>query len=371
MASQATPEPTSSTFAPTFTRFPTVSPKPTDTSISIPTASTGPTLTKSPDASSVITDAPVGDSTATAPPTLSSTTDDTNSTQGTMAPESSPTDNPGGDGTPTSTPTVVRDQDTPTPAPFVEAAVNTARPSGQPPACSVSGGSFGSAFGNPTPVTFGYEVETDPVLESGPFASAVLPDLEEAMTNFLLPVLFPGTCSAPSGGGDTTTTFRSGAGRRRLEVIGVASRPTDQVSTSVECRELLVDSNSCIFVNGQLTINYVQRPGETVESFVRLVLERLRFGMDSDALLDAHPSIQRVSFIIGLDDLPFPTMAPSDQDRLVDDEDDGILWWPWVVIGGALFIACCGVMCFLRTRRPPITPPRDASRSGVGDEAMT
>ena len=207
-------------------------------------------------------------------------------------------------------------------------------------------------------------METDPDLQNGPFDLDVLPALEDSMTQFLLPVLFPRTCSVPSAGGDTTATARSGTTRRRLEVFGVSSQPTDQISPTVECQELLVATNNCNFLEGQLTFNYVLRPGETVESFVRLVLERLRFGMDSDAFLDAHPSIKRVSFIVDLDDIP-DTVAPTNpnEDRDITDDDDSLEWWPWLLVGSVLFIVCCGILCFrLNSARPPSSaPPQTAS----------
>eukprot|EP00977_Amphora_coffeiformis_P000629 scaffold140_cov163-Amphora_coffeaeformis.AAC.10 len=356
------------TSIPTTTFKPTDSPKPSITHI--PTVSPGPSIVGLPPPSTepTLTDPPDVDTTSA--PSTSNTTDNTNSTQVTMAPDASPT----------SSPTVSRDQAAPTPAPFVQAGSNTASPSqsqptGASPSCTIVGGSFGSTLGNPTQVVFGYEVETDPEFQNGPFALDVLPGLEESMTNFLLPVLFPETCSEPSEGGDATATTRSGTDliRRRLEVVGISSLPTDQISTSVECRELLVATNNCNFLDGQLTINYVSRSGETLESFVRLILERLRFGMDSDAFLDTHPSIERVSFIIGLDDTP-DTVAPTDPNSgrdIVDDDDDGIRWWPWLLIGSVLFIACCGLLCFrLTSARPASTPQRTASEGDMVGEDL-
>lgn len=211
-------------------------------------------------------------------------------------------------------------------------------------------GSFGLTFGSPNAVRFEYEVEINPDLLIGEFASEVLPNLEESMANFLLPNLFPGTCALSPG--DATASFRSGAVRRRLEVVGISSRPADEVSTTIECQDLLDPSNDCNYLDGELTLNYVERAGETIETFIRLALEGLRLGMDSDAFLDAHPSIVRVTFIDGpeLADEPDGNEDPTTGNG--DDDDDGsIAWWPWLLIGGVLFIACWGLLCCFGTRR--------------------
>ena len=251
-------------------------------------------------------------------------------------------------GIPTSAPSTTREQVAPSQAPeteklptlepFVQDTPQTASPTRAPTRCTVSNGSFGATLGDPASVMFGYEVETDPNLQSGPLDVQVLPPLEEAMTRFLLPVLFPDTCGVES----TTTRM---VNRRRLEVIGINSRPDDKISPGVQCNELDDENNNCAFVDGELTMNYVLRGTETQESFVSLILDRLRFGMDSDAFLPAHPSIVRVTFIVGVE-------GTDVVDRDPNDTDDSIDWWPWLVIGGVLFIACCGLIAFRMSRTP-------------------
>lgn len=223
-------------------------------------------------------------------------------------------------------------------------------------ACEAVDGSFGSTEGNTVTVVFGYEVETEPTSQGGSLASAVLPDLEDAFVAFLLPAVFPDTCAAAA------TTFSSGGGRRRLEVIGIDKSPEDVPAAGVQCQQLDVPGNNCTFVDGSLTLHIILRIGESIESFRVLILERLRQGMEADAFVSAHPSIERVTFILGIegpgpDPDPVPTNAPSTDSSLKAEDDDDLEWWPFLVGGSVLFMMCTGLLVHRRkmTGRVPAT----------------
>jgi hypothetical protein len=221
-------------------------------------------------------------------------------------------------------------------------------------------GRFGSTQGIPAAVTFAYEVEVDPAEISDTVSEEVLPALEQVMVEFLLPELFPDEC-----GGTVIVTARLGAGRRRrLEVVGVDSFPVDRVSADLVCEELEVATNECSFVDGSLTINYVLRGNETLQGFVNQVLARLRLGMDTDEFLVAHPSIERVTFVDGSGGpslIPTAAPTPIDQDGrpIVDDDDDTIEWWIWLLIGAGLFTACSGLLVYYQRNNAA-----DVGRSG-------
>jgi hypothetical protein len=192
-------------------------------------------------------------------------------------------------------------------------------------------------------------VETEPTSQGGPLASAVLPDLEDAFVAFLLPDIFPDTCAAVA-----TMTRSSEGGRRRLEVIGIDKSPEDVPAAGVQCQQLDVPGNNCAFVDGSLTLNIILRIGESIETFRMLILERLREGMEQDAFVSAHPSIERVTFILGMEG-PEPTNAPA-ADLSRESEDDDLEWWPFLVGGAVLFTICSGLLVYRRKmtgREPP------------------
>ena len=178
------------------------------------------------------------------------------------------------------------------------------------------------------------------------------------MVAFLLPVLFPDTCDE-----DATATARIVDGirqRRRLQVMGIQMMPQDQVVPAVQCDELDVATNNCAFVDGALTFSYREGSSQSSESYVFLILDRLKFGMDNDYFLSAHPSIERVTFIVGAGG-DVRTLAPSDfEGRNIEiDDSDTLPWWPWVLVGGAFLTVCSGVMVYRRNQTPEEFSPVD------------
>jgi hypothetical protein len=195
-------------------------------------------------------------------------------------------------------------------------------------------------------IVFAYEVEVNPAeISSGTITSEVLPPLEQTMVEYLLPTLFPDECAEPPA-----ATGRLGSrGRRRLEVVGVSSLPVDQVLEEMECQQLDVDTNECSYVGGAVTIRYVLREDETLQGFIQTVLDRLKFGMNTDAFLIAHPSIERVTFVEdGMNRTESPTLSPTrvDENRSPGDDDDEIDWWIWLLIGAVMFTVCSGLLAY-------------------------
>jgi hypothetical protein len=84
-------------------------------------------------------------------------------------------------------------------------------------ACAVNeDGFFGDASENTVVITFGYELE----YEQGYTESEIISDLENAFTEYILPLLFASQCLEQRR---VLTTFR------RLETVGVSKRPDDVV----------------------------------------------------------------------------------------------------------------------------------------------
>ena len=196
------------------------------------------------------------------------------------------------------------------------------------------------------------------------------------MIEFLLPTLFPETC-AP------VITSRIGSGsrglrQRRLEVFGIDVFPPDQVSEEEVCQELSVVTNECFYVDGALTITYVLREGETLQSFVNLVLERLRFGMENDSFLGVHPSIEKVTYVIGsggptgpsISGPPTSSPTTSDSDRGVDDDSVVLEWWFWLFVALGV-VVCVGSLAYRYNTSEDATsgafPPNEGAEAVEGE----
>lgn len=341
VAPTVTWEPTTSP-VPTRTRFPTLSPWPTASGY--PTTSPWPTTATEAPNSSQDTTAPVPPDGSRAPTLTNSPTaappndvQTSNPTQaGPLVPTS--TDAPSALTVLTPSPTSTNQQ----------AGQMTSRPTARLPGCRISNGNFGSSLGTPTEVSFGYEVETNPALQGGTVSTQVLPPLEDAMVAYLLPALFPNTCSLSENEvTEETEDTRTGA-------IGVNASPRDRIAPSVPCGELDVATNNCAFVDGGLTFSFLEERGlESRQATINLILERLEFGMDNDIFLAAHPSIVRVTFIVGVGG-ENPSPPEDDADRGInvegtnDDDDDSLPWWPWLLIGGIFVPLCCGIAAYQR-----------------------
>lgn len=164
---------------------------------------------------------------------------------------------------------------------------STPRPSLSPAStCQTQSGFFGSLTDNSYVIEFGYELETDPSVE-GKVEFDVLHALENSFNSLLLPVVFPSEC----GGNDENTQDQF--------IVGITTRPDDQILEEFECRQVEVAGNLCRVVLGELTLfaDDVRR-----SEIGDLILVALRSGMEDGSFVVAHTSIERLSFV-ELDDL--------------------------------------------------------------------
>lgn len=155
--------------------------------------------------------------------------------------------------------------------------------------------------------TFGYEIETrgsDVNLET-----EVLPAMEVSFNDYMLPALFPGTCSF--------RRLQFQLQRRKLAVVGLRADPYDTVDASAPCDFPLQADNSCNVVDGVITL---LSDGELALVNQEIVRDTLKNGMENDAFLHIHPDIVRVSYREPADEgTPEPTDAPNENADIVDD----------------------------------------------------
>ena len=140
-------------------------------------------------------------------------------------------------------------------------------------------GVFGDIDGEPLVVSFNYAVELAEGTSESEFTSLMLPDLEVAMNDAILPKVFP-ECAT-----NTTTLRRLPSNQLRQlmgTIAGISTRPFDSIETDIECT-----GNNCHGLLGTLTIfiSATQRRRRSLqeESHTSVVRTALKDSMDAGA----------------------------------------------------------------------------------------
>ena len=160
-----------------------------------------------------------------------------------------------------------------------------------PQQCQTISGVYGSLDGTRVGVSFGYELETVSVGEEE-LLFEVLPALEVAFSDYLLPFIDPGRCAAVSS---RRLFLYSNTNEQSdmLEVIGISSRPDDLRVNS--CSELSVPDDKCSIFRGELSLYVIDIAANS--AVVAATRENLIVGFENGAFNDADERIVRVSFV--------------------------------------------------------------------------
>ena len=209
-------------------------------------------------------------------------------------------------------------------------------------------GVFGDIDGEPLVVSFNYAVELAEGTSESEFTSLLLPDLEVAMNNAILPTLFP-ECS------NTTTTQRRVSSKQREligTIAGVSTRPFDSISNDIECT-----GSNCHGLLGVLTIfiSPTQRRRRFLqeEPHTTVVRNTLKDSMDAGAFNDIAESIISVTWMDdGLEETPVEEPPPSTDDDTSTNRSSGnnqVVGWTTAVGAAALLVVV--VAAITRRRR--------------------
>ena len=180
-------------------------------------------------------------------------------------------------------------------------------------------------------IGFGYEVENS----SGDTEGELIPALEAAFSNAILPELFPESC----------------AGRRRqrrLRTSAVSSNPEDIIFQDIKCAKIYAATNECVVVEGELTL-FIDGPVDQEEAEI---LSILKTGMENGDFDNVHDGIVRVSYleigtiappVIGN---PEATLAPEPASR---EGNNALIYG--LVGGGAAVLIGLAAFVWRRTHR--------------------
>jgi hypothetical protein len=208
------------------------------------------------------------------------------------------------DGTPPPKPT----EPSSAPSSFLQPSIPSVSPAGPPSDegsnCRTTNGDYGDLSGEPLIVNWKYAVSlTDDVSESD-FTSSLLPQLETAMNNALLPTLF-----------ECPQRERQLRDLRRLAgtVIGITAKPTDTIEADVPC-----SGSNCHGLLGMLTLfldSSARRDLQDTSSHIVAVRTAMKDNMDAGKFNSEFGPILTVTWVSddGESGLENPgTTAPSD-----------------------------------------------------------
>lgn len=167
-------------------------------------------------------------------------------------------------------------------------------------------GFYGSTGESQIVVRFTYELET----KAGTAAHDVLPSLEKAFSDAILPELFAEQCLSPYG---------NIVQQNPLDVTGVSTKPDDIVLPSLACVQANYGNSKCVVVHGELTLFVVGTSGDAQTQIVTILKDRTK----TDVFLSAHDGIKRVTLVddnspvnagTGVETAPSP--APTSNPKL-------------------------------------------------------
>ena len=203
-------------------------------------------------------------------------------------------------------------------------------------------GVFGQNDGEALVVSFNYAVELVEGTSESEFTSLLLPDLEIAMNDAILPTLFV----------ECATT----AGQRNRQLVGtiagISTRPFDSIEDDIECT-----GNNCHGLWGALTIfiSTTERRYLQEETHTATVRKALKDSMDAGAFNDVSESIISVTWVDdGLDETPVEKPAPpstDDEDNASTEESGNNEVMAWSVAAGAAALFVVLVAAAARRRR--------------------
>ena len=222
--------------------------------------------------------------------------------------------------------------------------------SGENSCRTTDSGVFGEIDGEPLVVSFNYAVELVEGTSESEFTSLLLPDLEVAMNDAILPTLFP-ECA--------TTTARqrrvSSKNRKLMGTIaGISTRPFDSIENDIECT-----GNNCHGLFGALTIFITTTRRRSIQeaSHTATVRKALKDNMDVGAFNAVSESIISVTWVDdGLDETPVekpPPTTDDDENNTSTDRSSGnneVIGWTVAAGAAAIFIVLVAAAARRRRR---------------------
>lgn len=141
-------------------------------------------------------------------------------------------------------------------------------------------GVYGKADGGPITITYYFELEVAATTEI--VQQAVLPAIENAVNDRILALFVDGCGGAAQ------------LGTRRLELVGLASRPQDTIYEGLEC--IVPSETPCYVVEGKMSLFSTTASSEDTSE----AIDGIKAGMEGDAFVSADARIKKLVYISDL-----------------------------------------------------------------------
>jgi len=199
-------------------------------------------------------------------------------------------------------------------------------------------------------VDFGYEVE----IKSGFDPNKVIAVLENKFSEAILPDFFSDQC--------TSQGSKSRARFRKLAAVGVSSRPEDTILEGYSCERKQVETNSCVVVQGELTI-FIEGKQQNIED---RTIKNLKDGMRNDDFVT--DGIERVSFI-ELESRGPPKLVDGANKGIREDKDSSAVYG--IVAGVTAMLLALVILVWRRNQQNDEDEDETASSPFSNDAAIT
>ncbi|CAB9497851.1 expressed unknown protein [Seminavis robusta] len=169
----------------------------------------------------------------------------------------------------------------PTLAPTVLVDLDADIPARNGKRCTVdtTQGTFGSLRGDPTVATYIYQVETQPEITRQQFQTEIIPQIELATADGMVPYIFGQLCNL----------FRRELQQANSMYLGINIRPSDEVLDDTDCSGAFFQ-RPCYVVNGLMTLYTVGKTSEKVQAETIWIIKNL----DEKSIASTVPGVNKI-----------------------------------------------------------------------------
>jgi hypothetical protein len=210
--------------------------------------------------------------------------------------------------------------------------------------CQTVNGDFGVREGVRVGLPFNYELETVP-LTSIEREKEVLPALETAFNDFLLPFVFASECGSPS---KPRLLFSIHSRRHMLQAVGISSQPKDLLIEGLSCENVTAPENDCGIYRGELGL-YMANVGADADTIIG-AFKQLKLGLDEGVFDSVDRRIVRVVHL-DLGDMDPSDPYQSEENPPDTDSDSGTMMFAIVAAAAGAVLVSIGALLVYRHKR--------------------
>lgn len=251
--------------------------------------------------------------------------------------------------------------------------------------CSTSNGAYGFMQGAPFIATFLYGVKTIENVTETTLINDILPPIETAFNDYLMPLLFPSTCASNTAQATERIGGKQNRERKLLRnsdnkirasmqhhrrnqegtLIGISARPSDYFDGNLKCVQNMNKTMPCFVIDGKISLffgsetrrlsqirslQFSTNGSATFSEYEAMIRSNLKTAMDNGTFDHGNPDapderVQRVYYIDGDDS--GTSIAKGDDNTSSSPKNGGVsstLVGTFVAVGGALLVVASVIL---------------------------